>query len=85
MTASQGTGRLASFMAALQGTATPAASSTGTSEASSSMKQRLEEAQREIERLMRALEEGRAQQECMLGNVLKSTAAQKAELTSALQ
>ena len=49
------------------------------------MKQRLEEAQREIERLMRALEEGRAQQEWMLGNVLKSTAAQKEELTSALR
>ncbi len=55
------------------------------SEAGSGMKERLEEAQREIERLKRALDEGRAQQEWMLGNVVRSTAAQKEELTNALQ
>lgn len=49
------------------------------------MKERLEEAQREIERLKRALKDGTEQQEWMLGNVVKSTAAEKEELTNALQ
>ena len=79
-------GRLALNIFALQGTATPEGpSSKLASEAAPGMKERLEEAQREIERLKRALDEGRAQQEWMLGNVVKSTAAQKEELTNALQ
>ena len=49
------------------------------------MKERLEAAQKEIERLKRSLEEGTAQQEWMLSNVVKSTAAEKEELTTALQ
>ena len=69
----------------MQGGETPKASAKLAGEAASGMKERLEEAQREIERLKRALEEGQAQQEWMLGNVVKSTAAQKEELTSALQ
>ena len=76
---------LAINIAALQGATTPEDTSKLASEAAPGMKERLEEAQREIERLKRALEEGRAQQEWMLGNVVKRTAAQKEELTNALQ
>ncbi|CAK0736710.1 hypothetical protein CVIRNUC_000790 [Coccomyxa viridis] len=54
-------------------------------EAAAGMKERLEAAQKEIERLKRSLEEGTAQQEWMLSNVVKSTAAEKEELTTALQ
>lgn len=64
---------------------TPEISPKLPSGAAPGMKERLEEAQKEIERLRRALEEGTAQQEWMLGNVVKSTAAEKQELTHALQ
>jgi len=69
----------------VQGSAIPRTSSNAPSEAAPGMKERLEEAQREIERLKRALKDGTAHQEWMLGNVVKSTAAEKEELTNALQ
>ena len=49
------------------------------------MKERIEADQKEIDRLKRSLEEGTAKQEWMLSNVVKSTAAEKEELTTALQ
>ena len=64
---------------------TPEISPKLSSGAAPGMKERLEEPQKEIERLRRSLEEGTAQQEWMLGNVVKSTAAEKQELTTALQ
>ena len=69
----------------LQAVKTPEITPKVSSGAAPVMKERLEEAQKEIERLRRALEEGTAQQEWMLGNVVQSTAAEKQELTHALQ
>ena len=69
----------------MQAIVTPEISPKVVSEAATGMKERLEAAQKEIERLKRSLEEGTAQQEWMLSNVVKSTAAEKEELTTALQ
>lgn len=49
------------------------------------LKTRLAEALREIERLQAALEEANQQQEWVLGNVVKNSEAEKEELTKALQ
>lgn len=49
------------------------------------LKERLAEALREIERLQAALEEANQQQEWVLGNVVKISEAEKEELTRALQ
>lgn len=49
------------------------------------LKERLAEALREIERLQTALEEANQQQEWVLGNVVKISEAEKEELTRALQ
>ena len=68
-----------------QAIVTPEISPKVVPEASAGMKERLEAAQKEIERLKSSLEEGTAQQEWMLSNVVKSTAAEKEELTTALQ
>ena len=69
----------------MQAIVTPEISPKVVPEAATGMKERLEAAQKEIERLKRSLEEGTAQQEWMLSNVVKSTAAEKEELTTALQ
>ncbi|KAK9915512.1 hypothetical protein WJX75_000090 [Coccomyxa subellipsoidea] len=50
-----------------------------------SLKDRLAEALREIERLRAALEEANQQQEWVLGNVVKNSEAEKEELSRALQ
>ncbi len=49
------------------------------------LKERLAEALREIERLQAALEEANQQQEWVLGNVVKISEAEKEELSRALQ